>query len=313
MKTEDRVLRESRAILNQWVQSCTRGGNLSRNTISVGIAVLDHLRRNCPVNRKEVLSKGGEVKNARSGLGKILETYQTPRSYLKEVTTRQGHQDGQRLFEQLHWGRIFEGLKDTERERILLDLIGTLTNYAKNWIERQNLKLDIDRRQAPTAWIHLIVENAKQRSSGIVEQHLVGAKLERRFRGARVPNHPAHAGDLQTARLGDFEVASIIYHVTANPSREVIQKCANNIKAGQNPLLLVPSEQENRSKVLAQEEGIENGLLIISIENFIALNIVELATDERKDFFSVLKEIIDIYNRRLKEVETDLSLQIEVR
>ena len=32
-----------------------------------------------------------------------------------------------------------------------------------------------------------------------------------------------------------------------------------------------------------------------------------------KDFFSVLKEIVEIYNRRLAEVETDLSLQIEIR
>jgi hypothetical protein len=45
----------------------------------------------------------------------------------------------------------------------------------------------------------------------------------------------------------------------------------------------------------------------------VALNIIELATEESKDFFSVLKEIVEIYNRRLQEVETDLSLRIEVR
>jgi hypothetical protein len=35
--------------------------------------------------------------------------------------------------------------------------------------------------------------------------------------------------------------------------------------------------------------------------------------EENKDFFSVLKEIVEIYNKRLSEVETDLSLRIEVR
>ena len=47
--------------------------------------------------------------------------------------------------------------------------------------------------------------------------------------------------------------------------------------------------------------------------HFIALNITELATDENEDFSTVLKEIVEIYNRRLSEVETVLSLQIEVR
>ena len=92
-----------------------------------------------------------------------------------------------------------------------------------------------------------------------------------------------------------------------------MQKCAQNIRVGLHPILLIPREQENKARVLAQDEGIEGELTITSIENFVALNIIELATEESKDFFSVLKEIVEIYNKRLSEVETDLSLQIEVR
>lgn len=147
----------------------------------------------------------------------------------------------------------------------------------------------------------------------MVEQHLVGAKLERRFKGIAVPNFPAHAGDRQTERGGDFTIDKLVYHVTAAPSRNVLQKCATNVKAGFHPVLLVPREQENRAGVLAQDEGIDKELSIISIEAFVALNIIELATEERKDFFSVLQEIVQIYNKRLAEVETDLSLQIQVR
>ena len=92
-----------------------------------------------------------------------------------------------------------------------------------------------------------------------------------------------------------------------------MQKCAENLKAGLRPILLIPREQENKARILAQDEGIDTKLDIVSIENFVALNIIELATEEKKDFFSVLKEIVAIYNKRLSEVETDLSLQIEVR
>lgn len=304
---------ESHDILASWLESCTRNNKISRNTVAIGIVVLDHLRKNSPVLRSDVISQGGEVSGARSGLGRILESYGIPSSYLKEITTRQGHQDGQRLFEMFEWGNKFTSLTEQERDVILLELIDSLRNLAENWLKRQNLKLDLDRRQAPATWINIIVENAKGRSGGIVEQQLVGAKLARRFQDVEIPNHPSHAADKQTERMGDFTISNLVYHVTAAPSRNVLQKCADNLKVGLHPILLIPRDQENKVRVLAQDEGIDQQLTIISIESFIAMNIIELATDENKDFFSVLKEIVEIYNARLSAVETDLSLQIEVR
>jgi hypothetical protein len=299
--------------LEQWLVSCTRHGKIARNTVAMGVVVLDHLRHRCPVARNEAISSGGEVSGARSGLGKILESCEIPGSYLKEVTTRQGHQDGQRLFESLDWGRKLAELPEVEREKLLQEMIGVLRDHANQWLKRQNLKLDLDRRKAPAAWINVIVENAKGRSGGVVEQQLVGAKLERRFKGMTIPNHPAHAADKQTERVGDFVISQLVYHVTAAPSRDVLQKCAKNIKAGLHPVLLIPRQQENKARVLAQDEAIGENLTIVTIEDFVALNIIELATEERRDFFGVLQEIVEIYNRRLAEVETDLSLQIEVR
>lgn len=265
------------------------------------------------MSREEVISRGGEVSGARSGLATILQSYDIPGNYLKEVTTRQGHQDGQRLFELFRWGDLIVGISEDERQKLLLELIESLRNLANQWLKRQNLKLDIDRTHAPTTWINVIIENAKGRSGGVVEQQLVGAKLARRFKGMHIPNHPAHAGDKQTERAGDFAVAQLIYHVTSAPSRNVLDKCAKNIRAGLYPVLLVPREHENKAWVLAQDENLGRQLTIISIEDFVALNIIELATEESKDFFSVLKEIVEIYNKRLLEVETDLSLRIEVR
>ncbi|HEY4723361.1 MAG TPA: DUF4928 family protein [Anaerolineae bacterium] len=192
------------------------------------------------------------------------------------------------------------------------NVVVVLSVIAYQWLQKQNLELDIDRRQSPTSWIHLIIENAKDRSGGVVEQHLVGAKLERRFKGFEVANHPAHAGDQQTARAGDFTISKLVYHVTAAPSRDVIQKCVANSSAGLYPVLLMPSGQKDRAGFLAQEEGIDQALTIVAIEDFVALNILELAAEESADFFQILKDIVQIYNRRLTQVETDLSLQSEV-
>jgi len=308
----ERIKQETRQIAKDWLKLCTRRGKISRNTVAIGIVVFDHLRRSCPVSRDEIISQGGEVSGARSGLKRILGDYEIPSSYLKEVTTRQGHQDGQRLLEQLQWGKKLGEIPPEERDHFLLECIEDLKKFADEWLKRQSLKLDVDRRQAPTTWVNLLIENAKGRSGGVLEQHLVGAKLARRFRHFSLPNHPAHAGDRQTERAGDFEISQMVYHVTSAPSRDLLHKCADNIKVGLHPVLLIPQEQESKARILAQDEGIDKELAIISIEDFVALNIIELAAEQSKDFYTVLKEIIEIYNRRLSEVETDLSLQIEV-
>lgn len=175
------------------------------------------------------------------------------------------------------------------------------------------MEIEINQRNSLLAWVSTILKNTEQQSNEIVEYHLIGASLQQRFKKILIPNHPAHAADKQTERMGDFTISNLVYHVTAAPSRNVLQKCADNLKAGFHPILLIPREQENKVRVLAQDEGIDQHLTIISIESFIALNIIEMATDENRDFFSVLKEIVEIYNTRLLAVETDLSLQIEVR
>ncbi len=171
--------------------------------------------------------------------------------------------------------------------------------------ENNQILINLDPHTSPVNWASLIIESAKGRSTGVVEHHLVGAILQRRFKGIPVPN--------RHARVGSYTVSRLVCHISAAPSRNVLQKCATNVKAGLHPVLLVPREQENRAGVLAQDEGIDKELSIISIEAFVALNIIELATEESKDFFSVLQEIVQIYNKRLAEVETDLSLQIQVR
>lgn len=309
----EKIRAASRPILEDWLMSCTRHGKLSRNTIAGGIVVLDHLRRQCPVSKRDVISEAGELKGARSGLKQILETYKIPSTYLKEATTRQVHQDGQRLFERLDWGRKLSGLTARERDQVLLSLIHTLANQARDWVKRQSLAVDVDPSQTPAVWIRMIMEKAKQHSGGVVEQHLVGAKLARRFKNVAVPNFPAHAADRQTGRTGDFALSNFVYHVTATPSRGVLQKCADNLKAGFHPILLVPSKQEARARELAHETGISKLLTIVSLEEFVSMNIIEMAIEENKEFFGVLQEMIEIYNKRLAEVETDLSLQIEIR
>jgi hypothetical protein len=173
--------------------------------------------------------------------------------------------------------------------------------------------LDLNRRHSLSSWVHTIIEDAKSCSDEAVERQFIGAVLERRFKGLVILNRAAQVSGHQTTQAGDFQISRVVFHVTSSPSRNVIQKCAENIRAGLHPMLLVPAEQGDKARILAQDEGVDKELSIISMETFITLNIIELATDENKDFLGVLNEIVEIYNRRLAIVESNPSLQIQVR
>jgi len=298
--------------LSEWVERSSNKGEVSRNTVAVGIVVLDHLRNKCPLEPCDVLSARGEIKGARSGLATILEKYGIPARYLKEVTTRAGHQDGQRLLEAFNYGHSLTSLPDALRDEYLASAIETLVQKATAWLNRQHLKVNCDRQLSPAEWIGNILAEAKERSCGKVEQHLVGAKLAQAHPDLDIPNNPSHAGDLQTRRPGDFIVGSSAYHVTASPGSAVVEKCAMNLNGGLHPILLVPNDQTDKARHIAEDRGIASRMTIWAIEDFIAMNIIELSKGEQEAFVAVLKSIIAAYNRRLEAVETDLSLKIEV-
>jgi len=161
--------------------------------------------------------------------------------------------------------------------------------------------------------VHSILLEAKDRSGGKVEQHLVGAKLEQRHPEVEISNFPGHASDAATGRVGDFAVGNTCYHVTATPSHGVIKKAASNLSSGLHPILLVPGDQVDKARHLAEDQGIAERIMIIAIEDFIALNIVEMSVGQQEQFTANLKAIIAKYNRRLEEAETDMSLKIELQ
>lgn len=300
-------------ILDDWLASCTRNKKISRNTVAIGIVILDRLRLKCPLNRSEIVSSGGEISGSRAGLYKIFSKYDIPEKYLREVTTRQAHQDGQRLLEALQYGRLFRGLSKRILDQTLLDGIHKLTVLAQDWLKKKHLTIPCDRQDSPSSWVRAILTEAKGKSGGKVEQHLVGAKLEKRHPNITISNHPGHAADVPTSRDGDFKVGETCYHVTATPSIPLIKKAALNLKSGLHPVLLVPRDQVARATHLAEAQEIEARTTVIAIEDFLALNIIEMSEGQQQSFVITLKSIIETYNRRLEEVETDMSLKIELR
>ena len=301
--------------LDEWLASCTRNKRISRNTVAMGIVVLDRLFQSPTLERAVVVSPGGEISGARASLPKTLARHGIPgkSKFLKEITTRQAHQDGQRLYEQLGYGKALANLTDTERNQQLQAGLAKLRNLALEWLGRQHIQLACGRQCSPGAWVAAILNEAKGKSGGKVEQHLVGAKLEKRHPNIHIPNHPGHAGDVQTKRPADFLVGTTSFHVTAAPTSAEVAKCHANIEAGLHPVLLVPRDLVSKSQHLAEDKGIAESITIMAIEDFLAANIIELSEGKQESFLNTFREIIAGYNRRLAEVETDMSLRIELK
>lgn len=314
---QEQILSEAMQRLNDWLESCTRKGKLSRNTIAVGLVALHHLKtaENLPLRREAVLSKGGEIRQARGeGIKQILNDYGLGAGFLKEVTSRQAPQDGQRLFESLEWGGVFVGLPKQARDAIINQLATMLLQKAQEQLQREAVRLKIDQNQSPAAWLRQIVEATRDRSRGVVEQHIVGAKLETRFPEQDFPALPAHAADAQTGRAGDYELklesSSVIIHVTAHPSSALIEKCRENLRNRQTPLILTLREKEQNAIALAEDQQLADQIAVIPIEHFVATNIIEIASQRRCALVDVLRAIIDVYNRRVEEAETDHSCKL---
>jgi hypothetical protein len=68
-----------------------------------------------------------------------------------------------------------------------------------------------------------------------------------------------------------------------------------------------------KGRTIAELERVENELTILALEDFIAQNVIEISVQRQTDFLTTLKDIIDEYNRRIKEAETDASLEIELQ
>jgi transposase-like protein len=144
-----------------------------------------------------------------------------------------------------------------------------------------------------------------------VAQYPVGAKLQLRFPHLNVANELASSADDSTGRAGDFEVGDTVFHITVSPGVAVVAKCQQNLSHGRQAYLLVPD-----SAVLAAREHVEYAcagrVTVTSIEGFVSANLDELSEFRRAEFVSGFRRLLELYNDRVDQIETDKSLLFEI-
>jgi len=300
-----------RRVVDRWLDPLRRAGSVPRETVVVGLFILDSLREWCPVVPSEAVSASGKIVGADAGWHALAAKYGLAAPDIGQISW-QAHEAGQRLLQELDYGNVFAGLGPEARDAILLEGIDLLLDEARAWLARQNLKVLCSRQASPAAWLKSILDEAQGRSGGRVEQHLVGAKLSRAHPNIEIPVHPGTAADAQTGRAGDFQVGTTVYHVTAAPGEAVVRKAVSNYRSGLHPVLLVPAKDRERATLLVDLQKMAGLITVLAIEDFFSVNILEMSQGERGDFLKTLLRIIEEYNRRVDQAETDKSLRIDV-
>lgn len=289
-----------------------------KGPLCVALVVTQHARKGLPIDPDSLITDGG---GQVLGLGKGAVQNILNRHGITRVLAAEG-------------GRTSRGSLNRMRE-----YMGFLNGLAKDeavdldaiedfWIEQVHaffagkpFKIRLDASRSLRTIIRGILQQAEDRQknspgmyyAGAVLQHLVGAKLDCALGEGQFEHNSFSTSDQQSGRAGDFFIGDVAIHVTTSPSEAVIERCRDNLDDGFRPILVTLQKGLQVAEGLAENKGLGDRIDIFEIEQFVALNIYELASfgaDGRK---TAVTDIVKRYNEIIEEVETDRSLCIELR
>jgi hypothetical protein len=186
-------------------------------------------------------------------------------------------------------------------------------NGVKPYFNRKRIEVDIHLDKPGSKIVADILETAaKRNAAGGVAHHLVGAKLAIRYPAKTIENYSYTTADQQLGRQGDYEVGDTAFHVTVAPMQAVIDKCVANIRHGFRPILLVTEHKMEAARQMAEMSGHTDRIGINSLEQFVGQNIEEIGEFGKEALQKNVKALLETYNKRVADKETDRSLLIEI-
>ena len=149
--------------------------------------------------------------------------------------------------------------------------------------------------------------------AGTVLQHLVGAKLDCVLGKGHFEPISSSNASLRYTRNGDFFLGNAAIHVTTSTSEALIKRCRENLEEGLHPIVVTLQRGQLATQELANYVGLADRIDVFEIEQFVALNLYELAKFRAQGCKTAVTDLISRYNEIVEQVETDPSLKIELR
>lgn len=290
-------------------------GGPAKGTIAAALAVLERLKENYRLEIKAHTAQGGSQISGASGqaVKKILARFGETRPFAKEGgrTNRGGRGDIKKMLETLKKANL-EKLAIGRRNETLNELQRFLVGKVVEFHNRQRIKMVYDSSKSTWQNISDLLSAAHETGKeGPVAQHLVGAKLQLRFPEIKVSNESYSTADEQSGRPGDFYIGDTAFHVTVAPMSPVYEKCKDNLENGYRVYLLVPERAVTGARQNA-ELMVPGRVAIESIESFVGQNIEELSYFKRDKLRNAFRRLLETYNARVDEAETDKSMIVEI-
>jgi len=287
--------------------------------LSVALVVTQHAKTmGLPLDpEKLVTGGGGQV----LGLGKGAVQSVLKRHGIVRVLAKEG-------------GRTSRGSLGNMREYVaFLNALGEvgkvdLEAVEAFWVSRVqlffsgkpfNIKLDASRSLRTV--VRDVISQAEKRQrdtpgmnyAGAVLQHLVGAKLDCALGKGHLHHNSFSTADAPNERAGDFFLGDVAIHVTTSPGEAVIERCRENLNDGHRPILVTLQKGLSVAEGLANNVGLADRIDVFEIEQFVALNLYEIAKFAAEGRRIAVTDMVSRYNEIVEEFETDPSLKIELR
>lgn len=320
MRCDDAATLAAISVAEHWYESNRkRSGNVNTNVMASGLAIAELLRVQFPLSEDSIKSeKNSQVKGLS---GKLIKDILARHGEKRKFTSEGGRTSRGTLVIATNFAlALSEALSPfspsgADRESIANAL---QTYFVKciqaDYFDKKRIEVVLDSNKPVSAVVSDILAAAKERAdqpTGIVAQHLVGAKLELRFPELEVGRDKANAADLQTDRQGDFQLGNTAFHVTVAPSSKLADRARENIMQGFRPVMLVPYSEVAFATGLFKSEELDNKVGVQSIESFVGTNIEEIGYYASDNIRLGLARLIRKYNERIADCEVDQSLRIE--
>jgi hypothetical protein len=283
--------------------------------LCTGLVILERLLANYTLDIDDHrTSNGAQIRGQGLPLAnKILEKFHAPMKLTSGEfgrTNRSSVPTAEKLLHVLMPLHLEDLTKD-ERNRILTALQEKLLTSLLMYSDHFQIEAHYEPTMNTEKFIRSVLSKGTPKTSGAIAQHLVGAKLELRFPDIDISNHSASTADAPTERSGDFIVGDTVFHVTMAPQDLVFLKCKSNLAADYRVYLLVPEVQLQLAFKKAKAFGLEEHIVVKSIESFIGQNIDELGMFSTHLLRQELNKLIDVYNRRILVERYAPELRIE--
>ncbi|MFI6575310.1 DUF4928 family protein [Nocardiopsis sp. NPDC050513] len=297
-------------------------GNVNSNVMCAGLYMTEFLAVHFPLEKNDYTTKS-QVKSAS---GKQAQRLLAQHGENRRFTSEGGRTSRATLNHADSLARLFNdrgvlaGLGECgEAER------GAVAAHLQKWFVekvredyfgRRRIEADIDPDAPVRVAVASLIAAGRLRggnTAGAIAQHLVGAKLKIRFPQENVNAESYTTADVQTGRAGDYQIGDTAIHVTMSPTEKVFaERCADNLRHGYRPRVLVPEDRVAAAVQLADNCDIADRVAIQSIEDFVGTNIEEVGGFSRDGIRDCLRELLDEYNARIERSEVDASLKIQL-